>query len=98
MSSGQRMLEEVQAHLEEAKKKLDLSVYSSLILFFYRHADSEAKSDRAGRLLGQVKTGINHLAEKLQNIKAVRYFKYTILYPSSLLTASCSYFETPFGF
>lgn len=97
MSSGQRMLEEVQTHLEDAKKKLDLSIYSSLILLFYRRLDSEAKSDRAGRLLSQVKTGIGHLAEKLQNIKAVRYFKYTILYLFSHLTASCSYFETPLG-
>jgi hypothetical protein len=55
MSAGQRMLEEVQSHLDEAKK---------------RRSDSEVKADRAGRLLGQVKTGINHLSEKLQHLKA----------------------------
>ncbi len=33
--------------------------------------DSEEKSDRASRLLAQVKNGVEHLTEKLQHIKAV---------------------------
>lgn len=44
-----------------------------MIVYFIRRVESQAKTDRAGHLLGQVKTGISHLAEKLQYIKAVRY-------------------------
>ena len=47
---------------------------------FNRCTESESKSDRAGRLLGQVKAGITHLSEKLQHIKAVRIYLIKIMY------------------
>jgi len=56
MSSGQRMLEDFEGHLDDAKK---------------RCAESEVKADRSSRLLAQVKSGVEHLSEKLQHIKAV---------------------------
>lgn len=55
MSSGQRMLEEFQSHLEEAKQKTQ---------------ESEAQAEKAARLLGALGAGVEHLAEKLQHIKA----------------------------
>lgn len=50
------MLEEFQGHLEEARKAAK---------------QSEESSDRASRLLAQVKNGVEHLTEKLEHIKAV---------------------------
>ncbi len=40
-------------------------------LYLFRRTESETKLDRSGRLLGQVKTGVDHLAEKLKHIKTV---------------------------
>lgn len=54
--SGQRMLEEFESHLDEAKN---------------RCKESKEKADRASKLLSQVKNGVDHLSEKLQHIKAV---------------------------
>ncbi len=55
--SGQRMLEEFQGHLDDAKRKC---------------AESESKTKSANKLLGQVNNGVEHLTEKMQHIKAVR--------------------------
>ena len=52
------MLEEFQGHLDDAKKKC---------------VESENKAESASKLLGQVKSGVEHLAEKMQHIKAVSY-------------------------
>ena len=42
------------------------------ILHMYtRCAESEVKADRSSRLLAQVNSGVEHLSEKLQHIKAV---------------------------
>ena len=38
-----------------------------------RRSENEIRLDRSGRLLGQVKTGVDHLAEKLKHIKTVSY-------------------------
>ena len=37
----------------------------------HRCKESEEQTERAAHLLGQVKTGVDHLADKLQHIKAV---------------------------
>ena len=57
--SGQRMLEEFQGHLDDAKRKC---------------AESESKTKSANKLLGQVNNGVEHLTEKMQHIKAVRKY------------------------
>ena len=38
---------------------------------YFRHDECETKLDTSGRLLGQVKTGVEHLAEKLKHVKTV---------------------------
>ena len=40
--------------------------------FVYRCADSQDRQDRANKTLVNVKAGIEHLADKLQHLKAVR--------------------------
>lgn len=47
------------------------SVSHMIFGFYFSRAESDAKLDRTGRLLGQVKTGVDHLAEKLKHIKMV---------------------------
>lgn len=54
---GQRMLEEFESHLTDAKQKC---------------SESEEKADRTSKLLAKVKNGVEHLSEKLQHMKAVR--------------------------
>lgn len=54
--SGQRMLEEFQQRLEEEQAKC---------------AESEQRQTHVSRTLVNVKAGIEHLADKLQHLKAV---------------------------
>lgn len=55
LSSGQRMLEEFQQRLTEEEK---------------RCSDAQDRQDRANKTLVNVKAGIEHLADKLQHLKA----------------------------
>eukprot|EP00112_Aurelia_sp_Birch-Aquarium-sp1_P003348 Seg1374.4 transcript_id=Seg1374.4/GoldUCD/mRNA.D3Y31 product="Coiled-coil domain-containing protein 151" protein_id=Seg1374.4/GoldUCD/D3Y31 len=55
MSSGQRMLEDFQAKLSEEEK---------------RCGDSKQRQERSSHILVDVKAGIEHLADKLQYLKA----------------------------
>lgn len=55
MSSGQRMLEDFQAKLAEEEKRCE---------------ESKKRQDRSSRILVDVKAGIEHLADKLQYLKA----------------------------
>lgn len=55
LSSGQRMLEEFQQRLADEEK---------------RCADAKDRQDRANKTLVNVKAGIEHLADKLQHLKA----------------------------
>ncbi|XP_054769861.1 outer dynein arm-docking complex subunit 3-like [Lytechinus pictus] len=55
LSSGQRMLEEFQAHLKTEQDRCD---------------ESSEKLDKCSKILVQVKAGVAHLADKLQHIKA----------------------------
>merc|ERR1712141_855751 len=55
MSSGQRMLEDFQAKLAEEEKKCE---------------ESKQRKERSSRILVDVKAGIEHLAGKLQYLKA----------------------------
>lgn len=55
LSSGQRMLEEFQAHLKLEETRRD---------------EGQGKTDRASKILVNVKAGVEHLADKLQHIKA----------------------------
>lgn len=55
LSSGQRMLEEFQAHLKKEEMRRD---------------DGKGKTDKASKILVNVKAGVEHLADKLQHIKA----------------------------
>lgn len=55
LSSGQRMLEEFQAHLKLEENRRD---------------EGQGKTDRASKILVNVKAGVEHLADKLQHIKA----------------------------
>ena len=38
---------------------------------YCREAETKDKADRACRLLAQIKSGVDHLAEKLKNVKPV---------------------------
>ena len=42
--------------------------------FVYSCADSQDRQDRANKTLVNVKAGIEHLADKLQHLKAVRTY------------------------
>ncbi|CAH1786887.1 unnamed protein product [Owenia fusiformis] len=55
LSSGQRMLEEFQNHLAEEEKRRD---------------EALERLDRASKILISVKAGVEHLADKLQHLKA----------------------------
>eukprot|EP00794_Sanderia_malayensis_P015955 gene15955-17560_t len=55
MSSGQRMLEEFQARLAEEERKCE---------------EIKQRQERSSRILVDVKAGIEHLADKLQYLKA----------------------------
>lgn len=54
--SGQRMLEEFQAHLKTEAT---------------RREEGKGKTDKTSKILVNVKAGVEHLADKLQHIKAV---------------------------
>jgi len=55
MSSGQRLLEEHQDKLKEAEQKFD---------------ETKARQERTSHILVDVKAGVEHLADKLQHLKA----------------------------
>ncbi|XP_070532404.1 outer dynein arm-docking complex subunit 3-like [Ptychodera flava] len=55
LSSGQRMLEEFQAHLDKEEDRRD---------------EAFDKLDRSSKLLVSVKSGVEHLSDKLQHLKA----------------------------
>ncbi|PIK45233.1 putative coiled-coil domain-containing protein, partial [Apostichopus japonicus] len=55
LSSGQRMLEEFQAHLKTEAT---------------RREEGKGKTDKTSKILVNVKAGVEHLADKLQHIKA----------------------------
>jgi len=55
LSSGQRMLEEFETHLKEEDVRRD---------------DSQKKLEKSSRILLDVKSGVEHLAEKLKHLKA----------------------------
>lgn len=55
LSSGQRMLEEFQQRLAQEEK---------------RNAEAKDRQERANKILVNVKAGIEHLADKLQHLKA----------------------------
>lgn len=55
LSSGQRMLEEFQQRLAQEEKK---------------NAEAKDRQERANKILVNVKAGIEHLADKLQHLKA----------------------------
>jgi len=57
LSSGQRILEEFQSHIDEKKKERD---------------DSELRLEKASDVLVKVKAGVGHLADKLQHLKATK--------------------------
>ncbi|XP_059149671.1 outer dynein arm-docking complex subunit 3-like isoform X3 [Physella acuta] len=57
LSSGQAMLEEFQAHLDKEKERRD-------------KADQQLQN--SSRILVQVKSGVEHLADKLHHIKATK--------------------------
>ena len=61
--SGQRMLEEFESHLGDAKQKC---------------SESEEKATHTSKLLAKVKNGVEHLSEKLQHIKAVSMGAYPL--------------------
>ncbi|XP_064395156.1 outer dynein arm-docking complex subunit 3-like isoform X2 [Halichondria panicea] len=75
MSTGQRMLEEFQGHLDDAKRKC---------------AESESKTKSANKLLGQVNNGVEHLTEKMQHIKAPHSHALYQHIPPNLCIASLS--------
>lgn len=52
------MLEEFESHLTDAKQKC---------------SESEEKANRTSKLLAKVKNGVEHLSEKLQHMKTVRW-------------------------
>ena len=56
--SGQRMLEDFQTHLKKEEE---------------RRGDSQDKLDRSSKILVNVKSGVEHLADKLQHLKAVSF-------------------------
>ncbi|XP_071947266.1 outer dynein arm-docking complex subunit 3-like isoform X2 [Antedon mediterranea] len=55
LSSGQRMLEEFQSHLKSEEDRRDIS---------------KTKLDKCSKILVSVKSGVEHLADKLQHLKA----------------------------
>ncbi|XP_022084175.1 coiled-coil domain-containing protein 151-like [Acanthaster planci] len=55
LSSGQRMLEQFQAHLKNEED---------------RRTTSQDKLDKSSKILVNVKSGVEHLADKLQHLKA----------------------------
>ncbi|XP_074655355.1 outer dynein arm-docking complex subunit 3-like isoform X2 [Tubulanus polymorphus] len=55
LSSGQRMLEEMEDHLSEEDRRKDQAAY---------------RLDKSSQLLVKVKSGVEHLADKLQHLKA----------------------------
>eukprot|EP00118_Oscarella_pearsei_P002609 m.11020 g.11020 ORF g.11020 m.11020 type:complete len:554 (+) comp22903_c0_seq1:22-1683(+) len=55
LSSGQKMLEDFEVHLKGARDKLE---------------STKADTDRSTKVLLSVKAGVDHLAEKLQSLKA----------------------------
>ncbi|XP_035683994.1 coiled-coil domain-containing protein 151-like isoform X2 [Branchiostoma floridae] len=57
LSSGQRMLEEMQSHLDGEEARRD---------------EAQDKLERASHILVSVKSGVEHLADKLQHIKAAK--------------------------
>ena len=59
LSSGQRILEDMQAKLEECDTNT---------------TDSRLKLERMDRILLNVKAGIEHLSDKLISLKLVRFF------------------------
>ena len=48
------------------------------VVCFCRLRDSETEADRACRLQAQVKSGVEHLSEKLQHLKTVRISSFSI--------------------
>ena len=69
LSSGQRMLEEFQQRLLDEEKKLE---------------DSRTRQERASKTLINVKAGVEHLADKLQHLKAPKgHFPQAQLSPTS---------------
>ena len=82
MSSGQQILEDMENRLEEAKKRYRntlevIKIIEKKIFFFlcydFRRTESGIKAEKTNQLLGQVKTGVEHLAEKLKHIKIVSH-------------------------
>ena len=65
--SGQRLLEEYESHLAKEEDRRD---------------EAQARLEKSSRILIGVKSGVNHLAEKLAHLKTVRFVtgsKYQIL-------------------
>lgn len=58
-SSGQHLLEEYEQHLADEEQ---------------RHDESQAKLEKRSKMFGDVKSGVEHLAEKLRTLKMVRLF------------------------
>lgn len=63
------MLEEFQAHLKLQEARRD---------------DGQGKTDRASKILVNVKAGVEHLADKLQHIKAVSMMFLSSIYSGAL--------------
>ena len=58
--SGQRLLEEFESHLNEEET---------------RKQDAQKRLEKSSRILTDVKSGVEHLAEKLKHLKAVSWFQ-----------------------
>ena len=56
---------------------------------YFRHDECETKLDTSGRLLGQVKTGVEHLAEKLKHVKTVSI--HLVSYSPVIISLSASF-------
>lgn len=72
-SSGQHLLEEYEQHLADEE---------------LRHDVSQAKLEKRSKMLGDVKSGVEHLTEKLKTLKTVR--RVSLLVHVSVLHVSIS--------
>lgn len=68
------MLEEFQAHLKLEETRRD---------------EGQGKTDRASKILVNVKAGVEHLADKLQHIKAVSRVFFSNIYNRILSKGVC---------
>lgn len=62
----------------------DILVIILCYWFVYRCADSQDRQDRANKTLVNVKAGIEHLADKLQHLKAVRTHRISVRFLQAL--------------